>query len=166
MNTAEWVRRCLIRDLATLQEELALYDDDQQVWHIPVGAVNSAGTLVVHCCGNLRHFVGQVLGQSGYIRDRDNEFAVRDLPRANLLQLIAETVDDINHVLDNFSSKRLNDPFPILFASVQLSVGQALIHLATHLAYHLGQVDGHRRTVTGVAKPVGAVSLPPLVDQP
>jgi hypothetical protein len=36
------------------------------------------------------------------------------------------------------------------------------VHLVTHLAYHLGQLDYHRRLVTGQAGQIGAVSVKEL----
>jgi hypothetical protein len=37
------------------------------------------------------------------------------------------------------------------------------MHLAVHLGYHLGQIDYHRRAVTGDSASVDALSLQPLV---
>jgi hypothetical protein len=41
-----------------------------------------------------------------------------------------------------------------------------LLHLATHLAYHLGQIDYHRRVVTGGESLMGMQSIPALVGTP
>ena len=38
-----------------------------------------------------------------------------------------------------------------------MTTGDYLIHLATHFAYHLGQIDYHRRVVTGAAFAVDAM---------
>jgi hypothetical protein len=45
-----------------------------------------------------------------------------------------------------------------------VSTGLFLTHLVAHLAYHLGQIDYHRRLVTGQTDGVGAVSIPALLD--
>ena len=46
------------------------------------------------------------------------------------------------------------------------STGAFLAHFATHLAYHLGQVDYHRRILTGEAKTVKAMALTELEGKP
>ena len=42
------------------------------------------------------------------------------------------------------------------------TTGRFLVHLATHLAYHLGQVDFHRRLSSGNGASVGALGLTAL----
>lgn len=158
------VKRCLVRDLAGFALELDAYPDDASVWTLPVGVRNSTGTLTLHGCGNLRHFIGAVLGKSGYVRDRDAEFALRGLPRVELEMLIAVTRDEIARALDQLDSDLLSRDYPLPVGKVTLSTGQFLVHLATHLTYHLGQADMHRRVVTGQENGVGTVALPPLVD--
>ena len=54
--------RVAARDLATFDAELAVYTDEAGIWDVPAGFANSAGPLVVHCCGNLRHFVAHLRG--------------------------------------------------------------------------------------------------------
>lgn len=156
------VKRCLMRDLGGFELELDAYPDDASVWALPAGVRNSTGTLTLHGCGNLRHFIGGVLGGSGYVRDRDAEFATRDLPRVELEMLIAVTRDEVARALDHLDSDLLTSDFPLPVGGVTLSTGQFLVHLATHLTYHLGQADVHRRVVTGQAEGVGTVTLPPL----
>jgi hypothetical protein len=158
------VKRCLMRDLGGFALELDAYPDDASVWVLPAGVKNSTGTLTLHGCGNLRHFIGAVLGRSGYVRDRDAEFAVRDLPRVELEMLIAVTRDEIARALDQLDSYLLTRDYPMQVGKVTLSTGQFLVHLATHLTYHLGQADMHRRAVTGQSDGVGTVALPPLVN--
>lgn len=158
------VKRCLMRDLAGFALELDAYRDDASVWALPPGVNNSTGTLTLHGCGNLRHFIGGVLGKSGYVRDRDAEFAVRDLPRVELEMLLAVTRDEVARALDQLDSDQLALDFPIAIGKTTLSTGQFLVHLATHLTYHLGQADMHRRTVTGQSNGLGTVAVPPLAN--
>lgn len=164
MSTAEDVRRCLLRDLASFDAELDAYPAEAGIWAVPAGFANSTGTLVAHCCGNLRHFVGHLLGGTPYTRDREAEFSVRDVPRSALHELLQITRIEVNQALTSLADSRLEEPFPVLLGNAQLKTGVALVHLGTHLAYHLGQADGHRRTVTGVAQPIGAMALAPLEE--
>jgi len=40
--------------------------------------------LALHICGNLQHFVGAILGNTGYIRERDLEFTQKEYPAVKL----------------------------------------------------------------------------------
>lgn len=158
------VRRCLLRDLEGFSAELDGYPDDASVWTDLPGFANSTGTLVLHACGNLRHFIGAVLGGSRYIRNRDLEFSTRDLPRAELHMLLAVTRDEIARAFDVIDPVMLAQQFPVEVGGGHLPTDRMLVHLATHLGYHLGQADGHRRAVTGERKSVGAMGVTAIVD--
>ncbi|HEY3935398.1 MAG TPA: hypothetical protein VGL65_12365 [Gemmatimonadales bacterium] len=158
------VKRCLLRDLAGFGLELDAYPNDATVWALPPGVSNSTGTLTLHGCGNLRHFIGAILGKSGYVRDREAEFAVRGLARVELEMLIAVTRDEVGRALDHLEPDLLTRNFPVPIGTVTLSTERFLVHLATHLTYHLGQADMHRRIVTGQSNGLGTVAVPPLSD--
>jgi hypothetical protein len=162
------LRRCLLRDLDSLADEISAYPDDATIWALPAGAPNSAGTLTLHLVGNLRHFVGATLGKSGYVRQREVEFSTRNLPRRDLLALIAAARTEVGDTLAKLDDSALELEYPLRlpFSAPEegrvVPTGRFLVHLASHLAYHLGQVDYHRRLVTGDGKGVGAIGLPPL----
>ena len=157
------VRACLVRDLEGLAAEVGGYPDDAAVWAEAAGFANSTGTLVVHCCGSLRHFIGTVLGGSGYVRTRDAEFTVRDLPRSELQLLLAVTGDEVVRGLDTVDRATLGHQYPAEVMGGHLPTDQMLVHLVAHLAYHLGQADCHRRTVTGERRSVGALGVAALL---
>jgi uncharacterized damage-inducible protein DinB len=158
------VRRVLLRDLDTLADQLQRYPAEDRIW-APLGDVpNSAGTLALHLTGNLQHYIGAVLGRSGYVRDRPGEFADRDVSRAQLLARIEATREAVDETLGKLDPARLDEPFPVPIGGVTLPTGRQLLHFATHFAYHLGQVDYHRRAVTGDGTGVGAQSVPALAD--
>ena len=56
----------------------------------------------------------------------------------------------------------LNADYPMGFAAGPLRNETFLLHLATHLAYHLGQIDMHRRTVCEGAGTVATVPIDAL----
>ncbi len=58
------------RDLNKLTEEISQYPDDSSLWVVKEGIKNSGGNLCLHLTGSLQHFIGNVLGDSGYIRNR------------------------------------------------------------------------------------------------
>lgn len=150
------------RDLATLRSEVLSYPDDESPWVLPPGAPNSGGTLVLHLCGNLRHFIGAGLGGSGYVRDRESEFSTRGTSRAELAALVHVTTAEVGLSLEALDAARLDQSMTI--GTTSCSVKRGLLHLAVHLTYHLGQLDYHRRIVTGDASSASALALAPLAS--
>jgi hypothetical protein len=149
----------LIRELDALRREVDLYPTDASVWNAIPGAPNVGGTLVLHLVGNLRYFIGSAIGRGGYVRDREAEFAVRDVTRAELLTLIVETRREVEAGLSHLSESMLEAPFPVAVGGRSMSTRLFLLHLLSHLAYHLGQIDYHRRVVTGDAASANALPL-------
>lgn len=153
----------LRRELRSLRLELEAYPDEQLIWALPPGLPNSAGTLALHLAGNLRHYVGALLGGTGYVRNRDEEFAARDVPRAVLLEQIAAADEAIESTLPRLTEAQMSQPFPEAIRDHHLQTDEMLAQLAVHLGYHLGQVSYHRRLVTGNAQGVGALSAAEIV---
>ncbi|MDH5588729.1 MAG: DinB family protein [Gemmatimonadota bacterium] len=135
------------RDLGRLAEELEAYPDDAEIWRVAGSIKNSAGTLALHMVGNLMHFVGAVLGETGYVRDREAEFGDRDVPRAELLRRIGECRAVLADVLPALSDTAFREDFPgKLPAQLEgATTHRFLLHLSGHFTWHLGQVDYHRR---------------------
>ncbi len=153
------------RELATVRDELLAYPDETLIWTMPPGVPNSAGTLALHIAGNLRWFIGAQLGGSGYKRDRDAEFSLRDVNRSELIRQVEAAADEVARGLATLEDARLDEPFPLEVGGVRLPTGRFIGHLAVHLAYHLGQMDYHRRIVTGVNKSLGALAPSALADR-
>jgi hypothetical protein len=156
----EYLHRVFARDASTLRDELLAYSDEKQIWAMPPGVTNSAGTLALHLCGNLQHFVGALFGATGYVRNRDAEFSRRDVTRAELVAECDAALTAIEIGCARLTDEALSKPFPGGLAGAQLPTGLALLHIATHLAYHLGQIDYHRRLVTGQYREVKALPVP------
>jgi uncharacterized damage-inducible protein DinB len=135
------------RELAKLAEEIGLYPDEASLWSTPGSIANSAGTLCLHLCGNLKHFIGATLGATGYVRTRDVEFSARNIPRAELLANIAETRQIVADTLANLEEDDFWADYPLEKHGRLVSTTYMLLHLLTHLNYHLGQVNYHRRAV-------------------
>jgi hypothetical protein len=134
-----WISHFLRRELQSLRREIEAYPDERLIWSLPPGLPNSAGTLALHLAGNLQHYVGALLGGNGYIRNRDEEFAARDVPRSVLLEQIAAAEAAVEATLPALSEAQTALPFPERIRDHQLLTGEFLIQLAVHLGYHLGQ---------------------------
>ena len=106
---------------------------------------NSGGNLALHLVGNLNAFIAGEIGKSGYIRQRDQEFGLRDVPRSELLKMIEDTKLAVDSALEHMDPSLLEKEYPIVVFKEPISYLLFLMHLTTHLTYHLGQINYHRR---------------------
>jgi uncharacterized damage-inducible protein DinB len=148
----------LARELRALRREVEAYPTDDAVWATPAGIANSCGTLVLHLAGNLRLYVGHVIGGITYERDRPREFSARGLSRAELLRELEAALAAMDGALPHLTDAVLASEFPLAIGAVRVNTQEFLLHCAAHLAYHLGQVDYHRRLTTGAPLTVATVS--------
>jgi uncharacterized damage-inducible protein DinB len=139
------------RDLNKLKAEVELYADGSDLWKTGGEITNSAGNLCLHLAGNLQYFVGAVLGESGYVRDRDAEFRSVAVSREVLLAKVDAARADVISTLGNISVDDFEKPYPLEVFGHPMTTGFFLVHLATHLNYHLGQINYHRRLIGGRA---------------
>lgn len=139
--------KALLRDLQKLEEEINQYPDEQSIWKKAPGINNPAGNLCLHLCGNLQHFIGYVLGNSSYQRNRAFEFECPFLTREKLIAEIHQTRFSIAEHLPRIPEARLSEEYPVKVFQEPMTTRFFLLHLATHLNYHLGQINYHRRLI-------------------
>jgi len=135
------------RDLDRLSREIIAYNREEDLWATEKGINNSAGNLCLHIVGNLQHFIGNVLGKSGYVRNREAEFNDRGISREVLLKQINLTRQSIETTLQALTPQQLDALYPVEVFGEPMTTTYFLIHLLGHLNYHLGQVNYHRRLV-------------------
>src|SRR5262245_49338973 len=79
----------LYAEIAALVEPLT----EKQIWARPVDPGNSIGNLTLHLTGNLNHFIGAKLGNTGYVREREREFdASQGPPKEEILKNLKAAV--------------------------------------------------------------------------
>ncbi len=139
------INQVIQHHLKQLSKEISAYRDESNLWLLQGDISNTAGNLCLHLCGNLQHFIGAVLGNTGYVRNRDNEFNLKNVPRSELLAEIEQTATAVEQTLETLSPQALTDTYPIEVFGQPMTTGYFLIHLAAHLGYHLGQINYHRR---------------------
>ncbi len=135
------------QDLNKLKTEIDSYKNEQNIWVIRDGIANSAGNLCLHLTGNLNAFIGVGLADSGYVRDREREFAATYVSRDELLSDIDSTIDVIRTGLNKITDEHLSAEFPIQIWSDKRTTYFTLTRLLTHFSYHLGQINYHRRII-------------------
>ena len=133
------------RDLGKLKEEIGQYTDEADLWKTSDGISNSAGNLCLHLTGNLKHFFGAVLGNNGYVRNRDAEFSHKNVSKSDMLAEIDVTRNVVLSTLAELTEEDFDKPYPIEVFGQPLTTGYFLTHLTTHLNWHLGQINYHRR---------------------
>lgn len=137
------------RDLKRLAREISAYSDETVLWQLAPGINNSAGNLCLHLLGNLNAYVGANLGHTGYVRDRENEFAAKNVSKADLLAGIDALKDVLAATLATLTDAQLADSYSEEVLGYPMTTHFFLTHLSGHLNYHLGQINYHRRLLTG-----------------
>jgi uncharacterized damage-inducible protein DinB len=135
------------RDILKLKNEIMAYGDERQLWIIKEQINNSGGNLCLHLMGNLQHYIGKVLGGSGYMRDRPAEFSRKDIPKEDLVKELEETAVVVNRAIASLTEAQLEKQYPEKVFEYDMTVRYFLLHLLAHLNYHLGQINYHRRLI-------------------
>jgi uncharacterized damage-inducible protein DinB len=135
------------RDLNRLRNEIEQYENEENLWKAEGLIANSAGNLCLHLVGNLNTYIGKEIGNINYVRNRELEFSAKNVSRKELLGKIDHTIEVVNTSLDNLDESSLAQEYPVLVFHQKTSTEYLLVHLATHLAYHLGQINYHRRLI-------------------
>jgi len=152
----------LLRELEGFEREVAMFPDDESLWETVPGVTNSAGNLAMHVSGNLQHFIGTVLGSTGYRRDRDREFSRRSGTRTDVVSELRAAARVVQDVLPELTEDRLSADFPEAVMGMKFRTSTFLVHLCAHAGFHLGQAGYLRRVVTGNSTSSGPLPLRPL----
>lgn len=133
------------REIEALKEEILAYKNEEDLWKLQGEIKNSPANLALHLCGNLKHFIGATLGNTGYVRDRENEFAVKDVPGEEIIREIDSTIETVIPILAQLTHEDMNRPFPLDTFGEGRTTGSVITLLIFHFGYHLGQINYHRR---------------------
>ncbi len=133
------------RDLRKLIEEVNLFRNEGDLWRTNGSVKNSSGNLVLHIIGGLNYLIGATLAQTGYLRDRDQEFIKKGVERKDLVGQLEELIGMINKKVNALTQEQMEGEYPIFFDKPKTSTSYVLQQLLLHLNYHLGQVNYLRR---------------------
>lgn len=133
------------RDLNKVIEEIRLYQTEEDLWRVDPGISNSGGNLALHLIGNINHFFGALLGGTGYKRERDLEFSQKQVSRAEIIEGLENSVQVLRETLENLPEEDLHRDYPQEFGGGPQKTIFVIVHLLSHLNYHLGQINYHRR---------------------
>jgi len=115
---------------------------EEQFWKNPFGFGNSAGHLVLHLTGNLSYYIGTQVARTGYVRNRDLEFAeVRKPAKDEVLRKFDEAIELVVATIEKqpeadwckaYAAERepeAKDRFTIF------------LRCAVHFYHHVGQIN-------------------------
>ena len=140
------------RDIRKLREEIAAYKDESSIWKVHEGISNSGGNLCLHLVGgSLNHFIGAILGNTGYVRNREREFTDKNLSREQLISGIDSALQTVKITLTNLKEEDISKEYPIEFGGRKVSTMYILIQMLAHVNYHLGQINYHRRLIENIS---------------
>ncbi len=138
-------KNSFIKGLESLKTEISSFQKEESMWKLAPGISNSAGNLALHLVGNLNHFIGAQIGNTGYVRERDLEFSDKNVPRETILGSIEKTIGMIENSFKNLNDETLKTLLKLNTAG-ELKTGiEVLLHLLSHFNYHLGQINYCRR---------------------
>lgn len=143
----ETIKSLFNRDLNKLKTEIESYQDESKIWAIDKNISNSGGNLCLHLIGNINTYIGAELGKTDYVRDRPLEFSLKNIPKSELIRKIEDTITVVNNTLDILTEADLEAIYPQIIFEKEMTTGFFLVHLSTHLGYHLGQINYHRRLI-------------------
>jgi len=135
------------RDIRKLIEEVNLFSNEDNLWRTHGSVKNTSGNLVLHIIGGLNYLVGTQLAQTGYVRNRDQEFTSKGVKKEYLIAGLEELIPMINKALNAFTQEDMEAEYPLIFDDMKVSNSYVLLQLLLHLNYHLGQVNYLRRTL-------------------
>ena len=135
------------RDILKLKTEISAYTDENKLWITTAGISNSGGNLCLHLLGNLQHYIGGVLGGSGYVRNRPEEFSQKNIPVSEMTKTIDHTLTVVTQTIHSLSAETLAKDYPEKVLDQVWETEIFILHLLAHLSYHLGQINYHRRLV-------------------
>lgn len=130
------------RDISKLIEEVNLFKNEENLWRTHGSVKNSAGNLALHIIGGMNYLIGTTLAQTGYVRNRDEEFIKKGVERKVLVAQLQELIPVIKETVSGLNMETL---YPLIFDNEKRSVSYVLVQLLLHLNYHLGQVNYLRR---------------------
>ena len=131
--------------LDALIKEISLYKSEDNIWKLSGEIANTPGNLCLHICGNLNYFFGAIIGNTGYIRDRDLEFSKKNVSREELIKGVEETKNMLTQLFDSLTINDVDKIYPIDKFGDNVTYGFIFSRLVSHLSYHIGQINYHRR---------------------
>ena len=127
--------------LATTVRELAAKLSEEQFWQKPFSFGNSFGHLVLHLTGNLNYYIGAEIAGTGYLRDRDREFAEpKRLSKAEVLRNFDRAIEVVLRAIHAQSEEDWSKSYTAAWEEDAGNRFNIFLRCATHLHHHVEQM--------------------------
>ena len=126
--------------LSTVLHDQAAPLTDDEFWAKPFPFGNSVGHLILHLTGNLNYYIGAEIAQTGYIRNRPQEFSNPTRPaKQEVLNKFDEAVLMVIRTIEAQSPEDWSKPYAAKSTDARTRL-EILLICATHLHHHIGQM--------------------------
>ena len=136
------------KELDKLKNEINAYESDELIWKSVEGAQVTGGNLCLYIAGNLQHNIGAMIGDSGYIRNKEAELKAKNVSRERLMEEIENTRQVVVDTLEQVSKSELLKVFPTKDFEEPVTTEYYLVHLLSNFGFNLGQIHFHRKVVS------------------
>ena len=133
------------KELDKLKNEINTYESDDLIWKQADGIQLTGGNLCLYMAGNLQHYIGAMIGDSGYIRNKEAELKAKNVSKERLMEEIENTRQVVVDTLEQVSKAELLKIFPTKDFEEPVTTEYYLVHLLNNFCYHLGQIHFHRK---------------------
>ncbi len=136
---------------AQIQNDLNSLPDEALDWS-PGHEMNSVSVIITHLTGAERFLVGDIIMGDPSNRNRDAEFTVKGVSKADLVRRLNESEAYITNAFEKLTMASLDQERLHPRHGNQVKVAWALLHCLDHVALHLGHLQitaqlWHQRTV-------------------
>lgn len=135
------------KELDKLKDEINAYENDELVWKLTDQVQVTGGNICLYLAGNLQHYIGNMIGDSGYIRNKEAELKAKNVSRERLMEEIENTRQIVVDTLEQVSKAELLKVFPTKDFEESVTTEFYLVHLLNNFCFHLGQINFHRKLV-------------------
>jgi hypothetical protein len=114
--------------------------EEDEIWATPREGMNAPGTLVRHCASAIRFFIGARIGDSSFVRDREDEFTAHaEVSKTELLADFDRAMEEADRAVAALA------PAAVAGASRDAErrytlLAEDLLAATVHLATHAGQL--------------------------
>jgi DinB superfamily len=120
--------------------DLAAPLTNEQFWSKPFAFGNSFGHLILHLTGNLNHYIGSGIAETGYVRDRPREFTEAAPPAKDVvMKNFDEAVQMVLRTIRAQAADDWSKPYAAAGADAKDRF-EMVLQCATHLDHHVGQL--------------------------
>jgi DinB superfamily len=127
--------------LAGKVRELAEPLTEDEFWRKPFPFGNSFGHLVLHLTGNLNYYIGAQVAGTGYVRDRDREFAEPEHPpKKEVMRRFDEAIAAVVRAIHAQSAEDWSKAYTAMREDDAGNRFNIFLRCATHLHHHVGQM--------------------------